>query len=514
MLEPLPLLCDGGVFVLHGGEPLVGNESDAVADVRQPLVGVILPVEQTVFAARRHNTVRLFRSFCNEIVDERTDVAVRTAQDQRLLAADLERGVHARDESLHGGFLVAGRAVELARAVQTGDLFALERGAQLRGIDAVVLDGIGAALHLGVFQSRNGADNIDLHVLRQRGRQTLNVQLLRMQTHRLNEELVAFLIRKRDDLRLNRGAVARAGAFNGAVEERTAVKIGADDLVRARFGIGKPAHGAVMQRRSVGGIGKRLDLLIAGLELHFVKADAARVHARRRAGLEAAETKTHIGEALRELRRRGEPVRAGGAYHVADDRPPAEICPRSDDNSAHRVYGARVCRDGGNMAVRKADGNDLRLMQHEIFLRLQRLLHDLLIAPPVGLYAQGVDGGAFAAVEHPELNARSVRRLAHLAAEHIKLADEMPLARAADGGVARHVADAVEIHREAHGAQPEPRRGERGLDARVTGADNGNIKFSGVVGFHAFLSAISFKIARMSVSQPYTVSSTSVSRVE
>ena len=83
MLEPLPLLCDGGVFVLHGGEPLVGNESDAVADVRQPLVGVILPMEQTVFAARRHNTVRLFGALGDEIVDERADVAVRTAQDQR-----------------------------------------------------------------------------------------------------------------------------------------------------------------------------------------------------------------------------------------------------------------------------------------------------------------------------------------------------------------------------------------------------------------------------------------------
>ena len=284
--------------------------------------------------------------------------------------------------------------------------------------------------------------------------------------------------------------------------------------MRARIGIGKPAHSAVLQRRSVGGIGKRLDLLIAGLELHFVKADAARVHARRRAGLEAAETKTHIGEALRELRRRGEPVRAGGAYHVADDCPPAEICPRSDDNSAYRVYGARVRSDGGNMAVCKADGDDLRLMQHEIFLRLQRLLHDLLIAPPVGLHAQRVDGGAFAAVEHPELDARGVRCFAHLAAERVELTDKVPLARAADGGVARHVADTVEIHREAHGAQTEPGRGERGLDARVSGTDDGNIKFSGVVGLHAFLSAISFKMARMSVSQPYTVSSTSVSRGE
>ena len=84
----------------------------------------------------------------------------------------------------------------------------------------------------------------------------------------------------------------------------------------------------------------------------------------------------------------------------------------------------------------------------------------------------------------------------------------------ADWSVVDEVADAVEIHREAHGAQTEPGRGERGLDARVSGADDGNIKFSGVVGLHAFLSAISFKMARMSVSQPYTVSSTSVSRGE
>ena len=76
------------------------------------------------------------------------------------------------------------------------------------------------------------------------------------------------------------------------------------------------------------------------------------------------------------------------------------------------------------MAVREADGNDLRLMQHEIFLRLQRLLHDFLIAPPVGLHAQRVDGGAFAAVEHPELDARGVRRFAHLAAERVELTDK------------------------------------------------------------------------------------------
>ena len=98
-------------------------------------------------------------------------------------------------------------------------------------------------------------------------------------------------------------------------------------------------------------------------------------------------------------------------------------------------------------------------MQHKVFLRLQRFLHDLLIPSPVRLHAQGVYGGTLAAVEHPELNARFVRRFAHLAAERVQLPDKMPFAGAADGGVARHIPDAVEIHCEANGGKPEPRRG-------------------------------------------------------
>jgi len=66
--------------------------------------------------------------------------------------------------------------------------------------------------------------------------------------------------------------------------------------------------------------------------------------------------------------------------------------------------------------------------------------------------------GAFAAVEHTELDASAVGAFCHFSAERIKLTDEMAFARAADVRVARQIADRVEVHCEADGFFSETRR--------------------------------------------------------
>ena len=66
----------------------------------------------------------------------------------------------------------------------------------------------------------------------------------------------------------------------------------------------------------------------------------------------------------------------------------------------------------------------------------------------------------------------------------VQFPDQMALARAADGGVAGHVAHRVQIDCEAHRAQAHPGPGQRGLDSGVTGSDDGDIKLSGVVLSH------------------------------
>ena len=85
------------------------------------------------------------------------------------------------------------------------------------------------------------------------------------------------------------------------------------------------------------------------------------------------------------------------------------------------------------------------------------MLHVLLIFPPVGLRAQRVYRRALSEVQHPVLDAAAVRRFGHFAAQRVELTHQMSLSRAADGGVAGHVADRVEIDREDDGRKAHPR---------------------------------------------------------
>ena len=244
-------------------------------------------MQQPVFAARGHDAVRLLRALRDEVVDESADVAVRAFKHQRHAPEQLQRGVHARHKALHGRLLIAGRAVELARAVEAGQLFALERRGKLRRVDAVIFDGVGRAQHFGVLQPRDGVQHGKLHLLRQARGQALQVQLVRPEAARLQEELVARLVGEADDLRLDARAVARADAGDGAVEQRAAVQILADDGVRALVRPRQPAHGLIF-RRLTGGKRERLRIVVAALDLHFREIDAARVDARGRSGLEPA----------------------------------------------------------------------------------------------------------------------------------------------------------------------------------------------------------------------------------
>ena len=89
VLQPALLAPDGLVFLRDGLCLFGGDEADAIADGREPLVGVVLPVKQPVFAARGHDAVRLLRALRDEVVDEGADVAVRAFEHQRLAPEDV-----------------------------------------------------------------------------------------------------------------------------------------------------------------------------------------------------------------------------------------------------------------------------------------------------------------------------------------------------------------------------------------------------------------------------------------
>ena len=126
-------------------------------------------------------------------------------------------------------------------------------------------------------------------------------------------------------------------------------------------------------------------------------------------------------------------------------------------------------------------GNDCEpfddfLAQAEVLLLLDAALHRKLIRLFVGLGSRAVHGGPLGPVEHAELDARFVDHASHLAPQGVDLPDDLPLGNASDGGVAAHLADGVEIHRDERGFRPQAGRGEGRFAPRMARPDHDNVK--------------------------------------
>ena len=207
-------------------------------------------------------------------------------------------------------------------------------------------------------------------------------------------------------------------------------------------GVGQVAHGGIVDL--VGGAeGKRLRRLVPRLHLHFGKIDAPAVDAGGRAGFEAAKVQPKSAQIVRQSHAGVHPVRAGGDDALAGDDGAVQVRSRGDNHGLRAVLRPQLGAHTGDRVLRSQDFHDLRLLQLQIFLQFQRVLHILPVFYPVGLSAEGMDGGAFAPVEHPVLDAGMVCRRAHLAPQRVQLPHKVSLSGSADGGVAGHISHGV-----------------------------------------------------------------------
>ena len=142
------------------------------------------------------------------------------------------------------------------------------------------------------------------------------------------------------------------------------------------------------------------------------------------------------------------------------------------------IDGAQLGDNAGNFSALHQKLGDGRLLELQIRFPFENVLHMFLIAAAVCLCAKGMYGGSFAAVEHPILNAAGIGGFCHLSAERIEFTHQMPFAGAADGRVAGHIADGIQIDGKNNGAKTEPCGSQRRFNSGMTGADHGNIKFS------------------------------------
>ena len=331
-----------------------------------------------------------------------------------------------------------------------------------------------------MLQPRDGAQHGHLHVLGQGGGEALDIELLGVQAHGFDEELVALLIGKADHLVLNGGTIAGSHPLDHPGVEGGAVQIGPDDRMGLLVGIGEPAHRPVF-RRLLGLKGEGDGSPVSLLALYPGEIHTPGVDPGGRARLEAAQAQPQLLQASGEGEGGGQPVRAGVPGQLPHDGTPAQMGTCGDDHRAHGIDPAGGGAHGPDRSVLREDVGDLSLLEPEVLLTLQGALHDLLVFPPVGLGPQGPDRRSLSLVEHPVLDAGRVGRPGHLASQGVQLPDQVALSRAADGGITGHIAHRVQIDGEAQGAQAQTGGGQSRLDPGVAGADNGDIIFSSVI---------------------------------
>ena len=218
-----------------------------------------------------------------------------------------------------------------------------------------------------VLETRYRLEEGELHIHRHARAHALHVDLIRVQSFRLEEELVAVLVGEAQDLRLNGWAVARADALDDAVGHRRAVHVVAQDLVGRLIRVRQPAR-HLLARLFIAHEREVARLLIAWLDQHLLVIERARIDTGGRARLEAHEADARRLERIRELHRRALSVRAAAVGMLADDDAALEVRARRHDDGRREVDLPRLDEDAahgllvlGEQQVRDEDLLDIEV---------------------------------------------------------------------------------------------------------------------------------------------------------
>jgi hypothetical protein len=157
-----------------------------------------------------------------------------------------------------------------------------------------------------------------------------------------------------------------------------------------------------------------------------------------------------------------------------------------DQAAQERAGGERHRASAEFPAVGEPDPRDAAILQQKIIglalyhRQIGRFadgrLHRCRVKLPVRLGARPAHGRALAAVQDTELDAGLVGHPAHQSIQGVDLADQVPLAQAANGGIAGHRAHRCESMGQQGGFRPHAGRRGRSLAAGVATADDDDVE--------------------------------------
>jgi len=288
--------------------------------------------------------------------------------------------------------------------------------------------------------------------------------------------VVARALGEAHHLVLHRRAIAGSHPLDAPGEERRAVEPGADDLVGALGGARDPAGDLAGVLRGAPEEGEDGHRVVPRLEGEPREVHRACVDPRRGAGLQTLDPERHLPQTAGECGgRRVTRAPAGVARESHVD-----LAREEGAHGEHHAGGVEAqanLRDHPGHAVARDDQVVHRLLeQGEARLGLDGPADLALVELAVDLGPRRPHGRPLARVQGPELDPGAVGGAPHEPPEGIHLAHEMTLADPADGGVAAHLAQGLDVVGEQQRPRPGPGRGERSLGAGVSAADHDDLE--------------------------------------
>ena len=198
------------------------------------------------------------------------------------------RCIGAGHQTLRRRFFITGGAIDLPGQEQTRQRRQSQPPVQRARIDMVILDRIAGDDHRHLLQPRQRAQEVLLHLRRQRCAEAIGIDQRRIQPFRLQKDLVPIPVAEADDLVLDGGAIARPPPLDIPREQRRLTEIVADDRVGA---LGRPRDRAgelrCPLRLSQTEKGHRPKVAVGRLLVEPRPVDRPAIEPRRRPGLQA-----------------------------------------------------------------------------------------------------------------------------------------------------------------------------------------------------------------------------------
>ena len=179
--------------LLLGSERLPTNIVHAAhlpSQLGQSQISIVLAQAQAILGPAGEHPVGFLHALGEQVVQHDAHVGLVAAGHPGLLALNLARSIQACQQALRGGFLVTGRAVDLACEEQTLNLPGFQAGLQSARIEVVVLDGVAGAQDVRLLQTDHGVHDGQLCVERQAGGDAVGVDLVCLEPFGLQVDLV------------------------------------------------------------------------------------------------------------------------------------------------------------------------------------------------------------------------------------------------------------------------------------------------------------------------------------